>query len=74
MSISDRIYLMLADGTANYNKLVTLVGEPSSSLVPTPSPAVEYTSAIDLDDVATPFDERLAIYGDQPMSTFAILA
>ena len=73
MSISDRIYLILADGTANYDKLKALTGEPTSSIKPM-SPAAEFNEGINLDDVATPFDQRLAIYGDVPMSTFEILA
>ena len=73
MSVSDRIHLILADGTPQYHQLVKLVGKPSSSLIPS-IPADEYVSGIDLDQLATPFQQRLAVYGDQPISTFNILA
>ena len=72
MSVSDRIHLILADGTPQYHQLVKLVGQPSSSLIPS-NPADEYVSGIDLAKPATPFNQRLAIYGDQPISTFSIL-
>lgn len=35
---------------------------------------VEYISSITLDEPATPFQQRLAAFGDVPMSTFSILA
>jgi len=73
MSISDRIYLILADGTADYDKLKALTGEPTSSIKPM-SPSTEFNEGIDLDDVATSFDQRLALFGDVPMSTFEVLA
>ena len=72
MSISDRIYLILADGTANYDRLAKLTGEPTSSIKPI-SPSTEFNEGIDLDDVATPFDQRLALFGDVQISTFEIL-
>lgn len=34
----------------------------------------EYICGIDLESSATPFQDRLRIYGDVPMSTFSILA
>ena len=73
MSISDRIYLILADGTPQYDELRNLVGEPTSS-IKSMSPSTEFNEGIDLDDVATPFDQRLAVFGDVPMSTFEVLA
>lgn len=73
---SDRIYLFLAEGTKQYDQLVELVGHPSSAMPsPTPNnPATEYVNGIDLESTATPFQSRLQIYGDQPISTFSVLA
>lgn len=80
MTASDRICLFLAEGTPEYDQLVALIGEPSSA---TPSIAVsneqqelpsdEYVAGIDLESVATPFQDRLRVYGDTPVSTFSIL-
>lgn len=70
MTTSDRIHLFLAEGTPQYNELVAIVGEPSSA---NPTPTNEYLAGIDLQTEATPFSERLAIYGDVPVSTFSIL-
>ena len=41
MSISNRIYTILADGHINQRRLIALVGAPSSSLVCTPLIDVE---------------------------------
>lgn len=75
MQASDRICLFLAEGTKQYDQLVELVGHPSSAYPsPTPDPATEYVNGIDLESTATPFQSRLQIYGDQPISTFSVLA
>lgn len=75
MSISDRIYLFLAEGTPDYNQLIGLVGNPTSSIGSAVlTPAEEYIEGIDLESVATPFQARLSVYGNQPISTFSILA
>ena len=69
MSVSDRIYLFLAEGMPEYDQLVALVGPPSNA-----NPSDEYVKSIDLESVATPFQSRLNLYGNYPMSTFSILA
>lgn len=74
MSISDRIYTILADGTKHQDKWIKLVGEPSSSLILSKEPADEYCEGITLDEPANTFQARLAVYGNVPMSTFSILA
>ena len=38
------------------------------------SPADEYVAGIDLESEATPFQARLMVYGNKPISTFSILA
>jgi hypothetical protein len=72
MTVSDRIYLFLAEGTQQYDQLVDIVGEPSSAS-PSKSPAQEYIDGIDLESEANPFSKRLEVYGDVPVSTFSIL-
>lgn len=78
MSISDRIYYILADGTPQQAQLEALAGRPSTSLIPTrcedSATIDEYVSGISLDQPSSSFQQRLAIYGDTPVSTFSILA
>ncbi len=77
MTISDRLYLFLAEGTPHYDQLVALVGQPSSVTPSKPTtkitPSQEYIQGIDLESDVNPFSKRLAIYGDVPVSTFSIL-
>lgn len=74
MSVSDRIYLFLAEGMPEYDQLVALVGPPSSAYPDKQALAKEYVESIDLKSEATPFQARLMVYGNQPISTFSILA
>ena len=75
MSISDRIYLFLAEGMIpEYDELVALVGPPSNAYPDKQALADEYVADIDLESEATPFQARLMVYGNQPISTFSILA
>jgi hypothetical protein len=65
MSISDRIYLILADGTSYYQKLEKLTGPASSSLKPS-IPSDEYTSKIKLNQAIEPaVDSRFAVYNTE---------
>lgn len=77
MTLSDRIHLFLAEGTPQYDQLVSIVGEPSCAEPSPIPPADEYCSGIELDMEESPtissFQQRLSIYGDQPISTFSIL-
>ena len=75
MSTSDRIYLFLAEGMVpEYDELVALVGPPSNAYPDKQALADEYVADIDLESEATPFQARFMVYGNQPISTFSILA
>ena len=75
MSVSDRIYLFLAEEMVpEYDELVALVGPPSNAYPDKQSLADEYVADIDLKSEATPFQARFMVYGNQPISTFSILA
>lgn len=75
MTPSDRIYLFLAEGMVpEYDELVALIGPPSNAYPDKQALANEYVESIDLEAEATPFQARLMVYGDQPISTFSILA
>lgn len=75
MSVSDRIYLFLAEGMIpEYDELVALVGPPSNAYPDKQALADEYVESIDLESEATPFQARLMVYGNKPISTFSILA
>ena len=74
MTVSDRLYLFLAEGTPQYERLVDLVGQPSCANPTVLSPADEYVKGINLEDSSSSFQERLTKYGNVPIRTFSMLS
>ena len=69
MQISDRVYLILADGTPFYNKYEQLVGPISSSLVPSRAYEVaeeQITEPTLAQPLVNGINPLFSVYTDQP--------
>ena len=75
MSISDRLYLILSDGTPYYNQYEQLAGPISSSLVPSRTYELA-EEQIATSAVAQPLVDGInplfSVYADKPTSSFEL--
>jgi len=75
MSISDRIHLILADGTPFYNKLEQLAGPISSSLVPSRTYELaeeQIATSTRVQPLVNGINSLFSVYADKPTSSFEL--